>query len=234
MSHDDALRSLGDRVAALRKERELLDAERTEALEGAEIASEDARCYAEARDVVTVVLGATQGEVIGFIENTVTLALETVFGNGHAFHLRQDVKRNQTELTPLVVIDGEEYSPRDELGCGVVDVVSFGLRLALWALKSPRSRATFVLDEPFRFVSKDRLEAVGRVLRETSARLGAQYVIVTHEAELAAAADKAWEVRKERGVSRVRELLVSAADAPGERFAPSPPRRRRAASRERT
>ena len=69
-------------------------------------------------------------------------------------------------------------------GGGVVDVAAFALRLSCYLIMSPRPEPVIILDEPFRFVSKEYQGQVAELLEELSAKLGLQFVIVTHEEEL--------------------------------------------------
>ena len=160
----------------------------------------------EARNIVAGVLAATQEKAKSFLEEVTTLALTTVYGDDYEFRLDFVVKRNQAEATPVVVFRGKELSPREEVGGGVVDVVAFALRLGMWSLTTPSTRATFLLDEPFRYVSKDKLPRVGMLLKEVSSLLGVQIIMVSHEDELADLADKAYVVRLKQGTSVVRRI----------------------------
>jgi DNA repair exonuclease SbcCD ATPase subunit len=84
-----------------------------------------------------------------------------------------------------------------------VDVASFALRLALRTMRRPKSRATIILDEPFKFVSKDLQPRVADMLRDLSDRLRVQFIIVTHEETLVDAANKVFRVRKNGPMSKV-------------------------------
>jgi DNA repair exonuclease SbcCD ATPase subunit len=101
--------------------------------------------------------------------------------------------------------DGGELSPLSASGGGAVDIAAFGLRLSLWTLPEKRTRGVIVLDEPFRFLSKDLHAKAGQAIKELSARLGLQFIIVTHENTLQESADKIFRVEKRRGVSKVTE-----------------------------
>lgn len=160
-----------------------------------------------ARDVVNAVLVLTQGTVKGFIEEIVTLALSAVYGGEYRFRLDYSVRRNQTEAKPVVLKISEdeedEFDPRDELGGGVVDVISLGLRLAAWAMGQEGSVPVFVLDEPAKFVSPDRLQRVAEMLGEVSRVLGLQIIMVSHDEALIDYADRAFRVTQTDGISRV-------------------------------
>jgi len=167
---------------------------------------EAADCAEQAREIINEVLKATQEEVVGLVSELVSLALAAVYGPDHSFELEFDIRRNQSEATPWIVRDGERFSPREEVGGGVLDICSLALRLALWSLNTPRTAPLFVLDEPVKWLSADRQESFGRLLKEVSERLGVQIVLVTHSSRIIGMSDKTYEVRLEKGISKVRLL----------------------------
>ena len=91
----------------------------------------------------------------------------------------------------------------DASGGGAVDVAAFALRVASWSMQHPRSRATIILDEPMRFLSTDLQPKASEMLKQLSEKLGLQFIIITHEEELADEADKVFEIRQRKGVSEV-------------------------------
>ena len=200
------LKQLEDEIQRRKGEIAALTRRRDEAQESALDFEHKAAVFAEARDTVAAVLAGTQEQVKGSIEEIVSLSLSTVYGNDYSFRLDVETKRNQTEMTPVVVINENDFTLRDNLGGGIVDVVSFSMRLALWSLRTPRSRATFLLDEPFKYVSKDKLPMVKGLLEEIVELLGAQIIMVSHESELIDCAERAWEVSLIDGTSVVEKV----------------------------
>lgn len=158
----------------------------------------------EAQALIQAVAQRTQQEIEYRIGELVTLAMEAVFPDPYALRLRFEVRRGRTEADLLFVDkNGEELDPMDATGGGAVDVAAFALRVALWSLQRPRSRATIVMDEPFRFLSSDLQPRAGVMLREVSERLGLQFILVTHEEEILEAADRVFRVRQRDGKSEV-------------------------------
>ena len=157
----------------------------------------------DAHNVLIEATAATQNQVKEFVEELVSLALQSVFGIEYSFILKFHERRGQVELEPIVMWRGEHLSPRDETGGGVVDVASFALRLVLWALSAERSASVFILDEPFKFVSKDMTDAVASMLKSVADLLGIQVIMVSHDDGLIAAADRSWTVTKKGDVSVV-------------------------------
>lgn len=169
----------------------------------AQLYSDLERQAEKAVEVVNTVLLATQESVRRFVEDVVTLGLSTVYGEAYAFQLLYDIQRSRAAATPSIRKGELVCSPRDEVGGGVVDVAGFGLRMALWALRSPRPAPVFLLDEPGKNISNDKQPLFGRMLREVQELLGVQVLMVSHNEAQIETADVAYCVTQDAGVSTV-------------------------------
>lgn len=120
------------------------------------------------------------------ISSIVTRCLESVFPeNRYTFSLVFEEKRNQTEARCILKDkDGNEFDPMTENGGGLVDVVTFGLRVACLVLTRPRPAKILILDEPFRFLSREYRGPVARLMEQLSSELGIQVIMVTHLPEM--------------------------------------------------
>ena len=130
-----------------------------------------------------IVAQQTQEELEYRISDIVTTALSSVFPDPYEFKVHFEIKRGKTEAKLVFSRDGEELDPLTASGGGVVDVASFALRLSCYLLQ-PQNQRVMILDEPFRFVSKEFLPAVSDLIEELSEKLDIQFIIVTHEEEL--------------------------------------------------
>lgn len=157
----------------------------------------------EAREVVNSVMVATQSTVKDFIEEVVSLALKTVFGDSYALKVTYEIKRNKPEASLMILKDDIEFDPADEVGGGVIDVAALGLRMAMWALANPKPEPILILDEPARFVSRDLIEEFGKMVKVCSEMLGLQIIMVSHDPSMIAVADRSFEVTQTNGVSKV-------------------------------
>ena len=168
----------------------------------------------EALDIMNVVGILVQQEFEEVVEVLVTQALKFVFGDNHSFEIDSEISHNQPEVYIFIVIDGERFSPKDdEFSGGQADVVSFALRIILWAIQYERTRATLLFDEPFRNLhGLKNAEAVREMIQYLSKMLNLQFIIITQDEELTKAADAAFLVTKERGISKV-ELLEKVRDS---------------------
>lgn len=156
-----------------------------------------------AREVVNSVMVATQSTVKGFIEEVVSLALKTVFGDTYALKVAYEIKRNKPEASLMILKDGIEFDPTDEVGGGVIDVAALGLRMAMWALANPKPEPVLILDEPGKFVSRDLIEEFGKMIKICSEMLSLQIIMVSHDPAMIAVADRSFEVTQTNGVSKV-------------------------------
>jgi len=160
----------------------------------------------DSREIMSAVGILAQQELKEILENLVTEALQVVFDETYSFSVEDVVQRNKAETNFFVVMSGSKMSLKDELGCGVLDVVSFVLRVILWAVASNKTRNTMVLDEPAKFVSRDKRPAFGEMMRKMSDLLDIQFVMVTHEPEFIQIADKSYSISQEDGISEVKEV----------------------------
>jgi len=156
-----------------------------------------------ARTVVNEVQCLTYDALRTYVEEVVGLALSTVYGSRYGFELALEVKRGQSEAIPWITKGADLFSPRNEVGGGVLDVASVAFRFALWSIQEPRSASVFLLDEPARFLSRDKQERFGEVLHSLSETLGLQIIIVSHSDGIISQAGRAWCVTQPHGVSKV-------------------------------
>lgn len=159
----------------------------------------------KAQAIIQKVAKDTQSQLEFHISDIVTMALDTIFDEPYKFKVGFVLKRNKTECELSFERDGELIDPLSASGGGVIDVASFALRIALWTLQAPKSRNTIILDEPFKFLSKDLLPRASELLIELSNKLNLQFIVVTHLDELTDCADKIFQVSIKKGVSKIWE-----------------------------
>lgn len=150
---------------------------------------------------------STQEKLKFQIEDIVNLALESVFPNEYEFKIEFNVSRGKTDAE-LVFQDkrtGQTIDPMEASGGGVIDLTCFALRISAWALENGTDNL-IILDEPFKFVSRDLQERAGEILKTLSEKMKLQVIMVTHIPEFIEVADKVFEVKKnENGVSKIIE-----------------------------
>ena len=136
------------------------------------------------------------------IDSIVNLGLATCFGNEYKFELRYVSARGKTEVEFVLLKDGREIDPLNQNGGGLVDVLCFCLRVAVYNIS--RTGNVIVLDEPFKYVSKGLRDRTAELLHTLSERLGIQFIEVTHVQELVEHSDRQLAVKKVDGVSYVQ------------------------------
>jgi len=161
----------------------------------------------EALDIMNVVGILVQQEFEEVVVFLVTDALQFVFGDNHSFEIDSKIERNQPEIHMYIVIDGERFSPKDdEFSGGQADVVSFALRVILWAIQYERTRATLLFDEPFRNLHGTRYaESVREMIQYLAKTMNLQFIIISQSENLVEAADVVFYVKKVEGVSIVEK-----------------------------
>lgn len=156
-------------------------------------------------DLITAAADTQRDSVRKNVENVVTAALRAVFGENLSLSLDVDIKRGVVSMEPFVVYGSPHRRvPVTEIGGGVADVIAFAFRVAVVCLRRPRLRPVIIADEPFKHVSAEYLSNVAAMLRDLADRTGLQLIIVSHETEIAAEADRLIAVSMRNGQSIVR------------------------------
>lgn len=143
------------------------------------------------------------------VEKLVTHGLRIVFGEDLEFHLVPGMK-GKYATTDFVIRSrvGEDWIETPVLqsrGGGVAAVVGFVLRVILLLLR-PNARHTMFLDETFAQLSEDYEEPLAEFIRELTDRTDVQVVLVTHSSAYDAAADTAYRLRLEDGMTKVERI----------------------------
>lgn len=202
----DKFTRLSERRRAMAEELDVASAQ----LKALEAGMDD---FARAQVFFAELAEQTQRQFREQVERLSTAAVHSVFDRPYQVKLSSERKRGRMETEILVVENGEEFQPRAEMGGSMVDLLSFAMRIILWSMQAPRSRNTFILDEPFKFLgSGERLQHAGQMLSEIARSLQVQLIIVTHEEELAELAETAYQVTHDGTESRVIVLKLPAAE----------------------
>ena len=153
----------------------------------------------KAKYVLVEVSRQTQERLQNRIESLVNMCLKAVFPNrDYKFQSIFEIKRSKMEVEFTVFEDGYELNPKDEMGGSILDIISLALKIILWSIEAPRSRALIIMDEPFRFTGKLVGKAIS-IVKELSHKLKIQFIINTHSDEVIDIADRSWEVTRPVG-----------------------------------
>jgi len=194
-------------ITRLTNERDLFEGALKERKQQLFVRRKDRSELLEAQSVITKLFIDCSQEAREIIEVISNLALKAVFGNKYSFELNYEVKRNQVEANPILYKYGKPRRIQDECGEGVVDILSFGFRLAIWAISDEKSHS-FSLDEPFKSVSESNERTAAEMMRETFKSLGIQCILTTHSQNFIDYLDKAYIVteKKESIGSKVAQI----------------------------
>jgi len=158
--------------------------------------------YAEkARIVIQQVAQDTQKNLEYRISNLTTTALHSVSTEWPEFVAVFTPRRGKTECDLFFKEFGVLEKPTDAAGGGPLDVGSFSLKITYWNLNS--NRPSFILDEPFKFVSPGLQHKISDMLKMLSEKLGLQIIMVSHAEEVNYSADKTFVINRVDGISRV-------------------------------
>jgi DNA repair exonuclease SbcCD ATPase subunit len=119
------------------------------------------------------------------VSSIVTRCLHAVFGkDSYDFKINFRKLRGKTEAELKLTKGGLELDPMDSTGGGVVDVVSFALRLAGIIMTRPSKRRLLVLDEPLKHLSRSYSERAKIMLETLAEELNFQIVLISHNPRL--------------------------------------------------
>jgi DNA repair exonuclease SbcCD ATPase subunit len=196
-----SVRRLVDRYQA---QRHLLIAERDAVTRLLEKAREDSAAHAEAVPVLMKIAQAHRKLSLEKVDGLTTAALRAVFEYPYDFSFKQEEKRGQVELRPVVIDDGDERDPMASMGGGILDVISISLRPILMSLQADKADPVLIMDEPARQVNSiEAVKNLSNMIRKLSEVLKLQVIMVTNRPALAQAADRIFEVKRRKKLSEV-------------------------------
>lgn len=135
--------------------------------------------------IAQIVAEALQKQAHQQISELVSSCLLAVFEeDAYEFHIDFVQRRGKTEADLYLTRAGLSVDPLKSAGGGVVDVVSFALRLACVLLRSPKVRLVLILDEPFKMLSKEYVPLIGELLLRLAKEQDVQIIMVTHNPQL--------------------------------------------------
>lgn len=155
----------------------------------------------QVRVFFTVVAEEQRKQLEERVQSLVDYGVQAVFGPAYRFRVKSELRGKTVKTEFFLVEDGLELPLLEATGGGVGDVVSFLLRVVMLCLVRPVQRRLLVLDEPFKFVSKEYHHQVQTLLKELVEALDLQLIVVTHEPLFVEVATTVVKVRKQDGVS---------------------------------
>ena len=180
---------------------EMLQARRKQSQQAFEKAASRLQYIEAAQALLQKVAQDTQMQLTFQIEDVVNTALDTCFPGEYKFHISFEIQRNKTEAKLVFTKNDYEIDPLKASGGGVVDVAAFALRIAAWTIGT--SNNTLIIDEGFRFLSRNLQPRAAEIMQEISEKLHVQFIQVSHSPDIIAQSDRVFTVALKKGVSQV-------------------------------
>lgn len=146
------------------------------------------------------------------LESTMTSALQYTFGPEFSAEIEMGASAGKPVADVYIVTDYGNGNiirtkPQDSRGGGIIDIISIALRIAMIQLHSdPPINGPIILDEPGKHVSADYSIKLAEFLKFISTQFKKQIIFVTHNEDLKAIADLAYDVTLIDGVTVVTKV----------------------------
>ena len=136
----------------------------------------------------------SQREIINYMEETVGLAIKSIFGEEYNFKIEFETKRDQTECKFYIDKNGLLLEPRaDSIGGGIIDVAALALHVLVLVLE--KAPPILIADEPqLKNVSRSHLPEVAEMVSRLVKMLDIQLIMVSHIPEMIDIADNIIEI----------------------------------------
>jgi DNA repair exonuclease SbcCD ATPase subunit len=162
-------------------------------------------------DLVQILLDKTsayaRAQAKGQIEDTVSDALNVVFGGAHRFIIQLETRSNRPEVD-YFLDNGETITqlvkPDYDNGGGYVDVITTALRLAIAELEG--APGPLLMDEVGKHIDAEHSGNMAYFLKEYAKTFGRQIILITHNKKLAEVGDLNLEVTMVKGISQVSQI----------------------------
>ena len=155
---------------------------------------EDKVAHTKAIGVIDKAIQIVSANGIGKIETVVSDGLQLVFGEGYKLVIERKEGARGDSYKILVEKNGFAAPPIDTVGGGVVNVISFLLRVIM--IQRFKLAKLIVLDESMNNVSEAHIGKISQMLKTLCDDHEYCILSVTHQPALAASADAVFTVEK--------------------------------------
>lgn len=137
----------------------------------------------KAIEVLNRVQQVTREKTKREFESLVSFCLNFIFEEPYTFKLDFEKRGNLQNLNFKIEKPGydESYDLLSTQGGGVLNIISFALRIILMEISSPKIQGFFLADEPFANLSENYHNRASLLLEELSKKLKRQFIIISHE-----------------------------------------------------
>lgn len=158
----------------------------------------DEEIYSKAVELLSLVQQVTRDKIKESFEMIVSHALNYVFeSDKYSFHLVFGRRGNLQELDFAVQTPekDEPLNPLDTDAGGILNIISFALRIVLMEVASPKIQGFILSDESFANLSEDRVERASQFLKEINQKMHRQVIAISHQSKMLESADRLIEVK---------------------------------------
>ena len=154
--------------------------------------------YIQAVELLSLVQKVTRDKIKNAFEDIVTHALNYIFeSDKYSFHLVFGRRGNLQELD-FAVQTPEKNEPLDPMTTdagGILNIISFALRVVLMEVASPKINGFIISDESFSNLSEDHIERASQFFKEINQKMNRQIIAISHQSKMLDSADKLIEVK---------------------------------------
>ena len=144
--------NIREKLLKLQGKKETLQEQATRAQSEIGNLVEDIRITESAQTVATEVAKSIQAQLSLCLEEIAQSALDAVFqSSNYTFRMEFTTKANRSCVDIYLLQDGHRIDMMDGNGGGLVDIVTFALRLGVWSLGNTDN--VLILDEPLKILS---------------------------------------------------------------------------------
>jgi len=123
-------------------------------------------------------LSYARQKIIQRVVELATPTLRAVYDNPNFEVIAEQSKKGETLSIEFKVRDRDlVLDPLEEMGGGIVDILSLVLRLTV--IEMLHLTGPLMLDEPFKFLSKDNVRLASEFLSQYSRQMNRQIILVT-------------------------------------------------------
>jgi len=195
---ENSLNDLTSKLSSLQGQSSLLSEQCESSEHKIDDLNHNKELYRKSVELLTIVEKSTKEVIKKGFEEIVTYALQYILSSSeYSLNLEFGRRGNLQEVNfNLITPDCKEpHDPLLSSGGGVLDILSLALRISQLEVTKPKIEGFIALDEPFKHLSENHLEAAQDFVKAINRRINRQIIMVTHKKELVVNADKAIEIK---------------------------------------
>ena len=195
-------------------QKQMLDTQVAQARDLKKVALERQALYTKTAELLLKASEAARQLAQDKVEKMVTNALCAITGDPYQFKMELVKHAGNWNIDFRVINpNGTSVDPIDGCGGGIADICSMALRIAILEMYEPRVDGPFMGDENFKYLSREYRRGAIEWLHLITDKTGRQFIIVTHVPELAAGADRVFEVQPTGDTSKIIDITIDGTEA---------------------